>query len=117
MARPAELRRFPARYRRHFSVNRMLSFESVKSRLDREQSLSFLEFNYMLLQAYDFLELHRRYGCRCRWAARTSGATSSTGVDLTRRVLGAEVFGLTTPLADHAPTARRWANPPRAPSG
>jgi tyrosyl-tRNA synthetase len=50
----------------------------VKSRLDREQSLSFLEFNYMILQAYDFLELNRRYGCRCRWAARTSGATSST---------------------------------------
>ncbi|MDO7550899.1 MAG: tyrosine--tRNA ligase, partial [Planktomarina temperata] len=48
---------------RHFSINRMLSFESVKSRLDREQSLSFLEFNYMILQAYDFLELHRRYGC------------------------------------------------------
>jgi tyrosyl-tRNA synthetase len=56
----------------------MLSFESVKSRLDREQSLSFLEFNYMILQAYDFLELNRRYGCRVQFGGRTSGATSST---------------------------------------
>jgi tyrosyl-tRNA synthetase len=63
---------------RHFSVNRMLSFESVKSRLDREQSLSFLEFNYMILQAYDFLELTAASAACCRWAARTSGATSST---------------------------------------
>jgi tyrosyl-tRNA synthetase len=56
----------------------MLSFDSVKLRLEREQSLSFLEFNYMILQAYDFLELSRRHGCACRWAGRTSGATSST---------------------------------------
>ena len=63
---------------RHFSVNRMLAFDSVKLRLEREQSLSFLEFNYMILQAYDFVELNRRHGCACRWAARTSGATSST---------------------------------------
>ncbi len=62
----------------HFSVNRMLSFDSVKLRLDREQSLSFLEFNYMILQAYDFRELAQRHGCRCRWAGRTSGAISST---------------------------------------
>jgi hypothetical protein len=56
----------------------MLSFDSVKLRLEREQSLSFLEFNYMILQAYDFVELNKRYGCACRWAAPTSGATSST---------------------------------------
>ena len=62
---------------RHFSVNRMLTMDSVKLRLDREHELSFLEFNYMCLQAYDFVELNRRYGCRCRWAAPTSGATSS----------------------------------------
>ena len=60
---------------RHFSVNRMLSFESVKSRLEREQTLSFLEFNYMLLQAYDFLELNRRLGCLLQMAARINGAT------------------------------------------
>ncbi len=64
---------------RHFSVNRMLSMDSVKLRLDRDQELSFLEFNYMCLQSYDFVELHRRHGCGCRWAARTSGATSSPG--------------------------------------
>ena len=62
----------------HFSVNRMLSFDSVKLRLDREQSLSFLEFNYMILQAYDFRELAQRHGCRLQMAGRTSGAISST---------------------------------------
>mgnify|MGYP006275730699 FL=1 len=83
---------------RHFSVNRMLSFESVKSRLDREQSLSFLEFNYMILQAYDFLELHRRYGCRLQMGGSDQWGNIVNGVDLTRRVLEAEIFGLTTPL-------------------
>ena len=83
---------------RHFSVNRMLSFDSVKSRLDREQSLSFLEFNYMILQAYDFLELHRRYGCRLQMGGSDQWGNIVNGVDLTRRVLEAEVFGLTTPL-------------------
>jgi len=83
---------------RHFSVNRMLSFESVKSRLDREQSLSFLEFNYMILQAYDFLELHRRYGCTLQMGGSDQWGNIVNGVDLTRRVLDAEVFGLTTPL-------------------
>jgi Golgi nucleoside diphosphatase len=62
----------------HFSINRMLSFDSVKLRLDREQPLSFLEFNYMILQAYDFLELSSATAACCRWAAPTSGATSST---------------------------------------
>ncbi len=83
---------------RHFSVNRMLSFESVKSRLDREQSLSFLEFNYMILQAYDFLELNRRYGCRLQMGGSDQWGNIVNGVDLTRRVLGVEVFGLTSPL-------------------
>ncbi|MGF6859932.1 tyrosyl-tRNA synthetase [Rhodobacteraceae bacterium MBR-64] len=83
---------------RHFSVNRMLSFESVKSRIDREQSLSFLEFNYMILQAYDFLELNRRYGCRLQMGGSDQWGNIVNGIDLTRRVLSAEIFGLTSPL-------------------
>jgi tyrosyl-tRNA synthetase len=83
---------------RHFSVNRMLSFESVKSRLDREQSLSFLEFNYMILQAYDFLELNRRYGCRLQMGGSDQWGNIINGIDLTRRVLDKEIFGLTSPL-------------------
>ena len=83
---------------RHFSVNRMLSFESVKSRLDREQSLSFLEFNYMILQAYDFLELNRRYGCRLQMGGSDQWGNIVNGIDLTRRVLDQGIFGLTSPL-------------------
>lgn len=83
---------------RHFSVNRMLSFESVKSRLDREQSLSFLEFNYMILQAYDFLELYRRYGCRLQMGGSDQWGNIVNGIDLTRRVVDGEIFGLTSPL-------------------
>ena len=83
---------------RYFSVNRMLSFESVKSRLDREQSLSFLEFNYMILQAYDFLELNRRYGCTLQMGGSDQWGNIVNGIDLTRRVSGTEVFGLTSPL-------------------
>ena len=83
---------------RHFSINRMLSFESVKSRLDREQSLSFLEFNYMILQAYDFMELHRRYGCLLQMGGSDQWGNIVNGIDLTRRVLDREIFGLTTPL-------------------
>ncbi len=83
---------------RHFSVNRMLSFESVKSRLDREQSLSFLEFNYMILQAYDFLELHRRHGCQLQMGGSDQWGNIVNGVDLTRRVDDAMVWGLTSPL-------------------
>ena len=83
---------------RHFSVNRMLSFESVKSRLDREQSLSFLEFNYMILQAYDFLELFRRYGCQLQMGGSDQWGNIVNGIDLTRRVLDGQIFGLTTPL-------------------
>ncbi|MES0860993.1 tyrosine--tRNA ligase [Ruegeria sp. SCPT10] len=83
---------------RHFSVNRMLSFESVKSRLDREQSLSFLEFNYMILQAYDFLELNRRYSCVLQMGGSDQWGNIVNGIDLTRRVLDHEIYGLTTPL-------------------
>jgi tyrosyl-tRNA synthetase len=85
---------------RHFSVNRMLSFESVKSRLDRDQSLSFLEFNYMILQAYDFLELNRRLGCVLQMGGSDQWGNIVNGIDLTRRVAGAEVFGLTSPLLE-----------------
>ena len=83
---------------RHFSVNRMLSFESVKSRLDREQSLSFLEFNYMILQAYDFLELNRRYGCLLQMGGSDQWGNIINGIDLTRRVIDKEIYGLTSPL-------------------
>ena len=83
---------------RHFSINRMLSFESVKSRLDREQSLSFLEFNYMILQAYDFMELHRRYGCILQMGGSDQWGNIVNGIDLTRRVIDGEVYGLTSPL-------------------
>ncbi|MGC0225030.1 tyrosine--tRNA ligase [Pseudooceanicola nitratireducens] len=83
---------------RHFSVNRMLSFESVKSRLDREQSLSFLEFNYMILQAYDFMELNNRYGCLLQMGGSDQWGNIVNGIDLTRRVLDHEIYGLTTPL-------------------
>ena len=83
---------------RHFSVNRMLSFESVKSRLDREASLSFLEFNYMILQAYDFLELNRRYGCRLQMGGSDQWGNIVNGIDLTRRVADTTIYGLTSPL-------------------
>ncbi|MDP2739695.1 MAG: tyrosine--tRNA ligase [Pseudorhodobacter sp.] len=83
---------------RYFSINRMLSFESVKSRLDREQSLSFLEFNYMILQAYDFMELNRRYGCLLQMGGSDQWGNIVNGIDLTRRVLDAQIFGLTSPL-------------------
>jgi tyrosyl-tRNA synthetase len=82
----------------HFSVNRMLSFESVKLRLDREQSLSFLEFNYMILQAYDFLELSRRAGCRLQLGGSDQWGNIVNGIELCRRVDGKEVYGVTTPL-------------------
>ena len=82
----------------HFSVNRMLSFDSVRLRLDREQSLSFLEFNYMILQGYDFLELNRRAGVRLQLGGSDQWGNIVNGIELTRRVAGAEVFGVTTPL-------------------
>jgi tyrosyl-tRNA synthetase len=86
----------------HFSVNRMLSFDSVKTRLDREQSLSFLEFNYMILQAYDFLELSRRSVCRLQMGGSDQWGNIVNGVELARRVDGTQVFGLTTPLLTNA---------------
>ncbi|WP_313333969.1 tyrosine--tRNA ligase [Sphingobium yanoikuyae] len=86
----------------HFSVNRMLSFDSVKLRLDREQSLSFLEFNYMILQAYDFLELSRRSDCRLQMGGSDQWGNIVNGVELARRVDGTQVFGLTTPLLTNA---------------
>lgn len=85
-------------YGRHFSVNRMLSFDSVKLRLDREQPLSFLEFNYMLLQAYDFMEMNRRMGVALQMGGSDQWGNIVNGIDLSRRVNRAEVFGVTTPL-------------------
>ena len=82
----------------HFSVNRMLAFDSVKLRLEREQSLSFLEFNYMILQAYDFLELSRAHHCRLQMGGSDQWGNIVNGVELARRVDGRQVFGLTTPL-------------------
>jgi tyrosyl-tRNA synthetase len=83
---------------RHFSVNRMLTMESVKLRLDRDAPLSFLEFNYMILQAYDFVELYRRYGCRLQCGGSDQWGNIVSGIDLGRRVASAELFGVTSPL-------------------
>ena len=83
---------------RHFSINRMLTAESVKLRLESESGLSFLEFNYSLLQAYDFLVLNQRYGCRVQIGGKDQWGNIVAGIDLTRRVEGAAVFGMTTPL-------------------
>lgn len=93
-------------YGRHFSVNRMLGFESVKQRLDREQPLSFLEFNYMILQAYDFLELARRQSCLLQMGGSDQWGNIVGGVDLGRRVAGFELFGLTTPLLETSSGAK-----------
>ena len=87
---------------RHFTINRMLSFDSVKLRLDREQPLTFLEFNYMILQAYDFLELSRRAACRLQMGGSDQWGNIVNGIELSRRVDGTEVFGLTTPLITNA---------------
>ena len=83
---------------RHFSVNRMLTFDSVKLRLDREQSLSFLEFNYMIMQGYDFVELNRRYGCVLQMGGSDQWGNIINGVDLSHRMGGAQLYALTTPL-------------------
>ena len=85
-------------YGRHFSINRMLSFDSVKLRLDREQPLSFLEFNYMILQAYDFVELHRRHGCILQLGGSDQWGNIVNGIELGRRTEQAQLYGLTTPL-------------------
>jgi tyrosyl-tRNA synthetase len=82
----------------HFTLNRMLTFESVKRRLDREQPLTFLEFNYMILQSIDFLELNERFGCTLQMAGADQWGNIVSGADLTRRIKGEETFGITTPL-------------------
>lgn len=92
---------------RHFSVNRMLTFDSVKARLDREQNLSFLEFNYLLFQAYDFTELYRRYGCRIQCGGSDQWGNIVSGVELARRqAITQELFGITTPLITTASGAK-----------
>jgi tyrosyl-tRNA synthetase len=104
---------------RHFSVNRMLSFDSVKLRLDRQQELSFLEFNYMVLQAYDFVELNKRYGCILQMGGSDQWGNIVNGIDLGRRMLNAQLFALTTPLITTSSGAKMgktaagavWLNP------
>ena len=104
---------------RHFSINRMLSFDSVKLRLEREQPLSFLEFNYMILQAYDFLELNRRHECVLQMGGSDQWGNIVNGVELGRRVDGAALYGFTTPLITLASGAKMgktaqgaiWLNP------
>lgn len=83
---------------RHFSVNRMLSFDSVKTRLDREQSLSFLEFNYMILQAYDFVELNKRTGCVLQMGGSDQWGNIVNGIDLGHRMSNVQLYALTSPL-------------------
>ena len=97
---------FLREYGPHFTINRMLTFDSVKLRLDREQPFTFLEFNYMLLQAYDFVELYRRQGCRLQMGGSDQWGNIINGVDLGRRVEGTELFGLTTPLLTTASGAK-----------
>ena len=112
---------FLREYGRHFSVNRMLGFESVKLRLDREQPLSFLEFNYMVLQAYDFLELGRRYGCRLQMGGSDQWGNIVCGVELGRRAADLALYGLTAPLLTTAGGAKMgktaagavWLDPAR----
>ena len=104
---------------RHFSVNRMLTMESVKLRLEREQPLSFLEFNYMVCQAYDFVELYKRYGCRLQGGGSDQWGNIVSGIDLGRRLADAELFGVTSPLITTSSGAKMgktaagavWLNP------
>ncbi|MGZ2411241.1 tyrosyl-tRNA synthetase [Sphingomonas sp. F9_3S_D5_B_2] len=91
---------------RHFTINRMLTFDSVRLRLDREQPLTFLEFNYMILQAYDFLELSRRVGCRIQLGGSDQWGNIVNGIELTRRIDGTELFGVTSPLITTADGAK-----------
>ncbi len=90
----------------HFTINRMLTFDSVRLRLDREQPLTFLEFNYMILQSYDFRELSRRHGVKLQMGGSDQWGNIVSGVELTRRMDGAQVFGLTTPLITTASGAK-----------
>jgi tyrosyl-tRNA synthetase len=91
---------------RHFSVNRMLAFDSVKLRLERQQELSFLEFNYMILQAYDFVELHKRHGCVLQMGGSDQWGNIVNGIDLGRRIANARLFALTSPLITTASGAK-----------
>ncbi len=91
---------------RHFTINRMLTFDSVKLRLEREQPLTFLEFNYMILQAYDFVELARRHDCALQMGGSDQWGNIVNGIDLGRRVAEKELFGLTTPLITTASGAK-----------
>jgi len=91
---------------RHFTINRMLSFDSVKLRLEREQPLTFLEFNYMIMQGYDFVELHKRLGCTLQLGGSDQWGNIVNGVELGRRMKDAELFGLTTPLIATASGAK-----------
>ena len=97
---------FLREYGRHFTINRMLTFDSVRLRLDREQPLTFLEFNYMVMQAYDFLELARRYDCRLQMGGSDQWGNIVNGVELARRVDGRTLFGATTPLITTATGAK-----------
>lgn len=97
---------FLRRFGPHFTINRMMTFDSVKLRLEREQPLTFLEFNYMLLQAVDFLELNRRHGCTLQLGGGDQWGNIINGVELCRRVDQAEVFGFTTPLITTASGAK-----------
>jgi tyrosyl-tRNA synthetase len=108
----------------HFTINRMLTFDSVKLRLEREQPLTFLEFNYMILQAYDFRELAQRYGCRLQMGGSDQWGNIVNGMELARRMDGGELFGLTTPLLTTADGAKMgktaagavWLNEAQLPS-
>ena len=91
---------------RHFTINRMLTFDSVRLRLDREQPLTFLEFNYMILQAYDFLELSRLASCRAQFGGSDQWGNIVNGIELTRRIDGTELYGVTTPLITTADGAK-----------
>src|SRR3954471_8416261 len=91
---------------RHFTINRMLTFDSVKLRLDREQPMTFLEFNYMILQAYDFLELSRLAGCRLQMGGSDQWGNIVNGIELGRRIDGTELYGVTTPLITTADGAK-----------
>jgi tyrosyl-tRNA synthetase len=91
---------------RHFSINRMLTMDSVKLRLERDQPLSFLEFNYMILQSYDFVELYKRYGCRLQCGGSDQWGNIVSGTDLGRRLANADLFGLTSPLLTTASGAK-----------
>ena len=93
-------------YGRHFSINRMLTFDSVRLRLEREQPLSFIEFNYMIFQAYDYLELNRRFGCTLQMGGSDQWGNIVNGTDLIRRVDAKDSFGLTTPLITRADGAK-----------